>query len=145
MLNQTQQKGISTELHCQLDLINLGVQCLIPITEDSRYDIVAEINNKFIRIQCKTASWAKTAKEKEAFEISTYRITINTKKATRHKYTADEIDYFYTWFEGQGYLVSIDEAKGKNFRFRYEYPSNNQHEGIHLAENYKIEEVLKVV
>ena len=145
-MDLTQQKGLSTELHCQLDLINLGIQCLTPITEDSRYDIVAEVNGKFIKIQCKTASWSKkTAKDKVAFDISTYRVTINTKKATRHKYTSDEIDYFYTWFNGQGYLVSINEAKGLNFRFRYEYPSSNQHEGIHLAENYKIEEVLKAV
>jgi len=39
--------------------------------------------------------------------------------------------------------VSIDEACGTTFRWRYEYPKSNQKKGIHIADNYKIEEVLK--
>jgi hypothetical protein len=70
-------------------------------------------------------------------------MTTNTQRNTRHKYSADEIDYFYTWFNGQGYLVSIQEATGSTFRWRYEYPKSNQKQGIHIADNYKIEDVLK--
>lgn len=142
----TQQIGLSTELHCILDLTNLGIRCLTPVDDSSKYDVVADIDGKFIRIQCKSSKWARNvAHNNEAFEFSTIRMTINTKKATRYKYNANEIDYFYTWFNGQGYLVSVDEAQGTQFRLRYEYPSNNQKEGIHLAENYKIEGVLKVI
>ena len=142
----TQQIGLSTELHCILDLTNLGIRCLTPVDDSSKYDVVADIDGKFIRIQCKSSKWARrVAHDNEAFEFSTVRVTINTKKATRYKYNANEIDYFYTWFNGQGYLVSVDEAQGTQFRLRYEYPSNNQKEGIHLAENYKIEGVLKVI
>lgn len=142
----TQQKGLSTELHCILDLTNNGIRCLKPMDDSSKYDIVADLGNKFIRIQCKTATWSKkTTKEKVAFYISIIRQTTNTKKTTRYKYNANEIDYFYTWFEGQGYLVSIEEASGTIFTWRYEYPSTNQKQGIHIADNYKIEEVLKVI
>ena len=146
MLDNTQQKGTITELQCILDLTKLGIRCLKPVDESSKYDVVADLNGKFIRIQCKTASWAKnTAQEKVAFMIDTCCSTTNTKTTTRHKYSANEIDYFYTWFEGQGYLVSIQEATGVTFRWRYEYPSTGQKQGIHIAENYKIEEVLKAL
>lgn len=138
----TQQKGLTTELHCILDFTNLGYSCLTPIDDSSKYDIVVDLGSKFIRVQCKTASWADDTKEK-AFAIHTNRQTTNTQKTTRHKYTEDEIDYFYTWFNEQGYLVSIREASGIIFTWRYEYPSSNQKQGIHIANNYKVEEVVK--
>lgn len=142
----TQQKGTLTELYCITDLTKLGIRCLTPIDESSKYDVVADLNGKFIRIQCKTASWATdTAQEKTAFVIYTCCQTTNTKSITRHKYSENDIDYFYTWFEGQGYLVSIKEATGLTFRWRYEYPNSNQKQGIHIADEYKIEEVLKTI
>lgn len=146
MLDITQRKGTSTELHCILDFTNLGIRCLKPVDESSKYDVVIDVNGKFIRIQCKTASWVKdTMQENSAFEINTCCQTTNTKSTTRHKYSKNDIDYFYTWFEGQGYLVSIEEATGITFRWRYEYPSSNQKKGIHIADEYKIEEVLKAI
>ena len=146
MLNITQQKGTLTELHCIVDLTNLGIRCLTPIDDSSKYDVVADLNGRFIRIQCKTAAWATdTVQEKVAFMISTCCQTINTKSIVRYKYSEDDIDYFYTWFEGQGYLVSIKEATGTSFRLRYEYPSSNQKDGIHIADDYKIEEVLQLI
>ena len=125
MLEETQKKGTLTELQCILDLTKNGIRCLKPIDESSKYDIVADIDNKFIRIQCKTASWVTdTVDTNVAFMINTYCQTTNTKGTTRHKYTKNEIDYFYTFFQGQGYLVSIEEANGTTFRWRYEYPKS---------------------
>lgn len=146
MLDNTQQKGIITELHCIMDLTNMGIRCLKPVDESSKYDVVADLNGTFIRIQCKTASWVTdTVEDRVAFNIHTCCQTTNTKSTTRHKYSKDDIDYFYTWFNGQGYLVSIEEATGVTFRWRYEYPKTGQKQGIHIADEYKIEEVLKAV
>ena len=144
MLDITQKKGLSTELHCLQDLTELGYQCLIPFGDSCKYDIAVDIGEKILRIQCKHSRWSTdTVQEKAAFEIATCHQTTNTKKTTRYKYSENEIDYFYTWFEGQGYLVSIQEATGNTFRWRYEYPITGQKQGIHIANNYKIEEVLK--
>ena len=144
MLDITQQKGLSTELHCLQDLTELGYQCLIPFGDSCKYDIAVDTGEKILRIQCKHSRWSTdTAQEKVAFEIATCCQTTNTKKTTRYKYSENEIDYFYTWFEGQGYLVSIQEATGNTFRWRYEYPITGQKQGIHIANNYKIEEVLR--
>ena len=145
MEQTSQQKGTITELHCILDFMNLGYRCLKPIDEGAPYDIVVDIGgSKFIRIQCKTAKMAKDVKElNAAFAITTYRQTINTKSITRYKYTKDDVDYFYTWFAGNGYLISIGEATGMYFRLRYEYPCNNQHKDIHIAKNYEIGTVMQ--
>ena len=143
-MDVTQQKGLTTEIRCILDFTELGYRCLTPVDDSSKYDVVVDLNGKFLKIQCKTSSWiTDTVQEKVAFGISTCCQTTNTKKTTQHKYSADEIDYFYTWFNGQGYLVSINEATGTKFRWRYEYPSSGQKQGIHIADNYKIEEVIK--
>jgi hypothetical protein len=144
MIEITQQKGTLTELHCIMDLTELGVRTLTPTDEASKYDVVADLDGKFIRIQCKTSTWCTDTKEPNtAFYITTCCQTTNTKQTTRHLYTKNDIDYFYTYFQGQGYLVSIEEAKGITFRWRYDYPSSGQKQGIHIAEKYKIEEVIR--
>ena len=146
MIDTTQQKGLITELQCILDFSQLGYRCLTPVDDSSKYDVVVDIGSKFIRIQCKTASWATdTAEENVAFKISTCCQTTNTKSTTRYKYSDNEIDYFYTYFNGQGYLVSIKEATGITFRWRYEYPKTGQKQNIHIADNYKIEEVIRKI
>ena len=146
MIEITQQKGTITELHCILDLTSLGIRTLTPTDEASKYDVVADLDGKFIRIQCKTSSWVTDTKDPQtAFQISTCCLTTNTKTTTRHLYSQNDIDYFYTYFQGQGYLVSIQEAVGTTFRWRYEYPATGQKQGIHIAENYKIEEVIKTL
>lgn len=143
MLDITQKKGLTTELHCLQDFTELGYQCLIPFGDSCKYDVAVDLGNKIVRIQCKHSRWSTdTGKERTAFEISTHRQTTNTQKTIRYKYSDDEIDYFYTWFEGQGYLVSIKEAIGVTFRWRYEYPPTGQKQGIHIADKYKITEVL---
>lgn len=122
------------------DITNLGYQCLKPLNDSSKYDVVIDINSHFYRIQCKTAKWVDESQK--AFEIATCCMTTNTKKTTRHKYSSEEIDYFYTYINGQGYLVSVQEASGTSFRWRYEYPKTNQKQGIHIADEYRIERVL---
>jgi YD repeat-containing protein len=143
-MNLTQQKGLTTELHCILDCTSLGFRCLTPVDDSSKYDVVVDLGQRFIRIQCKSSCWATdTALPETAFHIYTSCQTTNTQKTTRYKYSAEDIDYFYTWFNGQGYLVSIQEASGTTFRWRYEYPTTGQRQGIHIADNYKIEEVMR--
>lgn len=144
MLETTQQKGLSTQLHCLQDFTELGYQCLIPFGDSCKYDIAVDIGNKIVKIQCKHSRWSTdTSVPETAFEITTCCQTTNTKKTTRYKYSAKEIDYFYTWFQGQGYLVSITEATGITFRWRYEYPPTGQKQGIHIADKYKVEEAIK--
>lgn len=134
--------GMITELQCIKDFISLGYHCLIPYGDCARYDVVVDINNKLYRIQCKTSRWSpNTAKEKVAFEIATRTTTTtNTKRNTYKTYSEDEVDLFYTCFNGKSYLVPVSEIAGKSaFRWRYEYPPTGQKQGIHLAKDYELE------
>ena len=144
MIDNTQLKGSSTELHCLLDFTGLGYQCLLPFGDGCKYDVGVDINGKIYRIQCKHARWSTdTIVPESAFEIATTRQTTNTKETIRYKYTKEDIDYFYTWFNGQGYIVSIDEIGNKNcFRWRYSYPETGQHKNIHIADDYRIEKMI---
>ena len=143
MIEETQRKGLEIELHCLQDLTKLCIETLMPVQSSSKYDVVADINGKFIRIQCKHSTWCTDTKEpNSAFYFATCRMTINTKEVIRYTYSKNDIDYFYTWFEGHGYLIPIEEATGKSFRFRYEYPNSGQKRLIHLASDYEIEKVI---
>ena len=139
-MDSTLSKGMITELECIKAFIDLGYHCSIPYGDCARYDVVVDIDNKLYRVQCKTSRWSTdTVKEKVAFEISTRTTTTNTKKTIRKTYLEDEIDFFYTCFNGESYLIPIAEISGKtSFRIRYEYPSNNQKQGIHLASDYEL-------
>ena len=146
MLGNTQQKGLTTELHCIFDMTMLGYQCLKPISDSCKYDIAVDLGKRIIRIQCKSSKWATdTTKECVAFEIPTCYFSINTKRAIRYKYDENDIDYFYTWFNGQGYLVSIQEANGTMFRWRYTYPISGQKKNIHIADDYKVNNVISYI
>ena len=143
MICETQRKGLETELHCIQDLTKIGIETLTPMQGSCKYDVVADLDGKFIRIQCKHSVWCNdTAKEKEAFAFKNTRSTTNTKGTTIHSYSEKDIDYFYTWFNGHGYLVSIKEANNTAFRFRYVYPDTGQHKKIHIASDYEIEKVI---
>lgn len=139
-MDLTLSKGMVTELECLKSFIELGYHCSIPYGDCARYDVIVDIDNKLYRVQCKTSNWSKdTVKEKVAFEISTRTTTTNTKTTVRKTYSIDEVDLFFTFFEGKAYLIPAEEIAGKtSFRFRYEYPSSNQKQGIHLAKDYEL-------
>ena len=54
----------------------------------------------------------------------------------------EEIDFFATSYEGNCYLVPVEEC-GHEKTLRYRYPANGQKKGISLAENYKLENMIK--
>ena len=51
----TQFKGDVTELLVSAYLLKLGYVVSKPLTQDSKYDLIVDINHKLIRIQVKTA------------------------------------------------------------------------------------------
>ena len=57
-MNETKQKGLITEIECELAFSKLGILLSKPIAEDSRYDYIADLGNNLLRIQCKTSSVA---------------------------------------------------------------------------------------
>ena len=139
-MNNTSQLGLLTEVHCQLDFSSLGILLSQPIISDSRYDYIADINNHLIKIQCKTAHL------EENNIISIVTSSKNWNSGVRHYYIND-IDYFYTYFNNQGYLFPMniisDKQRKKNIRLgeKNQYHSNNKN--AIYGDDYTMEKVLE--
>ena len=128
------QKGLLTELQCQADFTRLGILLSQPITQDSRYDFIADIDGVLTKIQCKTA---KVDADETYIQFSGY--TTNIRNNTTKCYNSNEIDYFYTCYSGKSYLIPQKEVgRCKTLRFS----SNENHSTICWAEDYELKTVL---
>lgn len=135
-MNETKQKGLITELQCELAFSELGILLSKPIVEDSRYDYVADLGNHFIKIQCKTCS---VGENNDYIIFSTRSTRVNSTETIQRSYTKDEIDYFYTYYNGKSYLVPVEECSSTK-KLRFNPPQNNQK--YNKAENYELITIL---
>jgi hypothetical protein len=137
----SKQKGNITELECMTAVVRLGYNVLTPYGDCERYDFVIDINGKFYKIQCKTSS---TEDDGASFMFSCRSNHRKNGKIVHHKYTIDEIDYFITYFNGNCYLIPVEDCGGCK-RLRIREPKNSQERGIVWAENYLLENVIKKI
>ena len=133
------QKGLLTELHCQLAFTELGFLILSPSSEDSRYDFVVDIGNKFLRIQCKTCSLND---DETAITFSCRSTRSTAQENISRRYTKDEIDYFYTYYNNKSYLIPVEECSTAK-TLRFVSPSSNQKDKISFASDYEIKTILQ--
>ena len=132
-------------MECMLAFMKLGYQVSIPFGEDSRYDFIADINDKLYKIQCKTSS--EIVEDDIVLAIKFKTVRQSGSKATnwtRTKYEENEIDYFATSYQGKCYLVPLKECSNEK-TLRIIPPKNNQVKGINFLKNYELSEVLKTL
>jgi len=139
----TKAKGNLTELQCITAFYELGYQVSIPYGENSRYDFIADINGKLIRVQVKTASICKDTEG--AISFSTRSTRINSTQNISHSYTKEEIDYFATYWENKCYLIPINETASTKKTLRFNPPKNGQIKGIKFAAEYELAKQLKII
>ena len=137
-MNYTTQKGLITELNCQNDFTKLGILLSQPIINDSRYDFLADINGKIIKIQCKTAN----PKDEIISAVEFCCSSKNWNSGIRQNYVG-EIDYFYTCWDNQGYLIPIEKAGTRSTTLRFSTKSSGGGYKINWASDYEIEKVLE--
>lgn len=135
-MNNATQKGLLTELECELAFARLGFAVLKPISDNYRYDYVIDLGNKFIRVQCKSSITDKDKKSITFNSVSTYS---NRKKSVRKHYTKKEIDYFYTCYENKSYLIPVELV---NTGFTLRLSIENAHNKSHLAKDFELEKIL---
>ena len=142
-MEYTQSIGISNELQCMLAFIQLGYECSVPFGNGSKYDFIADINGELLRFQCKSSHYTCNHGKisKDSFSFSTICSTTNTKETKRYTYNSDQIDYFTTCFNGQVYVVPVDECStNKTLRLS---PPNNGNSNYNRAEDYLITNYFK--
>ena len=133
-------KGISTELMCQNAFIQLGYNVSVPISPYCVYDFIVDINNKLYKIQVKSCSKSKTG-----IKLSTMSSYSKASGNVYKFYTKEQIDYICTFYEGQCYLIPIEEIENRNsITLSFEDNWVNAHHLI-LAENYILEKQLDLI
>lgn len=129
--------GNITELEVLTYITKLGYQVSIPFGDRERYDQIWDINGKLLRIQVKTSHLVDEGVVKFSCRSSHRKAG----KCITSKYTADEIDYFATFWDGKCYLVPINETSNDKI-LRFTPPKNKQVKGITFAEEYEAERML---
>ena len=141
-LNQ-KQKGNLTELQCLTAFYEYGCHVSLPYGENSRYDMIVDVNGKLLKVQVKTSS-LKNPDDDSAIEFSCRSSHVNAKGVQNIRYTANEIDYFATFWKGICYLIPIQECSvSKTLRFAP--PKNGQIKGISFASDYELEKQLELI
>lgn len=121
-----------------LAFIKLGYTCSVPFGNSAKYDFIADVNGKLLRIQCKSSNYVDD--NRDAFYIDTSTSTVNTKEIKRHTYTDSDIDYFATSFENEVYVIPINECKGTIKTLRINPPRNGKTEYV-KASDYLIKRI----
>lgn len=142
MKDKTLIAGDINELKCILAFEEKGYYTSIPFSGSCRYDVIADIDGKIIRIQCKSSHYCK--EDKSCIEFDATRSTTNTQKTVRYQYTKEEIDYFYTYFNGYNFLIPVEETSTAKV-LRLLPPKNNQIEQINIASDYLLDNVLESI
>ena len=135
-MNNTNFKGVITELKCKTYFLELGYIVSTPETP-SRYDFILDTGEKLLKIQVKTC---KSDEEKLTF--STCSSHYINGKVTHTDYQNDNIDYFCTWFNDECYLISVSDCGKTEKSLRLAPTKNGQIKNICFAKDYVAKEVL---
>lgn len=129
--------GLSTEIQCQLVFTQLNIVLSKPITSDSRYDFIADVNGKLLRIQCKSSS---VSEDGTYIQFGCRSTGKGANGNYQLPYNKDEIDYFYTCYNGVSYLVPVEECGSTSKHLRFS--AKETRPSISWAEDYEISKAL---
>jgi hypothetical protein len=142
MLNlSSSRKGAVAEAEISAALIRLDLMVMRPLCEGGRYDLVVDIGERLLRLQCK---WASRYGGVLTTRCSTSRHTPHGYRLTT--YTADEIDAIAVYAPDTDgcYLIPAREVAGcKAMNLRLTPTGNNQAEGVHWARDYELRTSLR--
>ena len=132
----TQQKGIVTEMAVATYLLSLGYNVSQPLSQDSRYDLIVDVNHRLIRLQVKTS---RLMSEKKAICFNCRSTTKNARNNKSRTYDKTEIDFFATYWNHRVYIVPVGECSStKHLHLEPSKQSNWSY-----IEDYTVEEVFK--
>ena len=134
----TQQKGITTEMYVAAYLLSLGYNVSQPMCQDSKYDLIVDINHKLIRIQVKTARLNDRTIGK-SIKFNCRSTTNNVRECKQGYYSPEDVDYFATYWDNAVYLVPVTECSAEKILW-IDKPT---HKNSCFANDYLAEEVLK--
>lgn len=124
-----------------LEFLKQGILLSKPLVQSSRYDFIADINNKLYKIQVKTGSF----KENAYLEFATSTSHTNAQGTLNISYNSNDVDFFATIYENQCYLIPFDLCGKRAQRIRFIPTKNGQTKGILFAKDFKLEDIIKTL
>lgn len=121
MLQETKIKGLTTELQCQISFTQMGYNVSVPLSEDCRYDFIADIEGKLIRVQVKTCR-----EEDNGIIFNTKSSHLSAQGSVQHSYSENDIDVFATYYNNQCYLVPVNQCGISTKKLLFKKNSCNQ-------------------
>lgn len=123
------RKGSVAELAVATRLMRDGWQVLLPYGENTRYDLVAEKNGRFIRIRVKYVTPKAGTLEVNCQSSNDWSVL---------PYTAAEIDAFAVYNGGTGdiYYVRVSKSRRTSMRVRLEPTKNHEKLYIRFAKDF---------
>ena len=140
LFNESQIKGLTTELKCMEKFIEYGFIVSVPYGNNSRYDLLVDIGqNKYLRIQCKASS----LNENGSYTIYTANsVSTTTQRSTKH-YDNSQIDFIASIIEGQMVIIPVDLiSNSKSKVFRTELPKYGAKGSCNLIQDYTVEKYI---
>ena len=140
LFNETQIKGLTTELKCMEKFIEYGFIVSIPYGNNSRYDLLLDGGNgKYIRIQCKTAH----LNENGSYTINTANsVSTMTKRTVKH-YDSTQIDFIASIIEEQLVIIPVNLiSNSKSKIFRPELPKFGAKSSCNLIQDFTVEKYI---
>lgn len=134
----TQFKGDVTELLVSAYLLELGYLVSKPLTQDSKYDLIVDVNHKLIRIQVKTARLNDRTIGK-SIKFNCRSTTNNVRECKKRYYSPEDVDYFATYWDNEVYLVPVTECSAEKILW-IDKPT---YKNSCFANDYLAKEVLK--
>jgi hypothetical protein len=131
------QQGAVAEAAIAFEALKLGVHVLKPIVEGGRYDLVFDLDGRFLRVQCKIARRRRDVIDLKA---RTCR-RVAGGGYLRRTYSADEVDAVAAYCPDidRCYFVPIDAFPKSGCLYLRLAPSkNNQQVGLNWASNYEL-------
>lgn len=115
-------------------LLKEGFKVLEPMSENSRYDLVLDINGKFAKIQVKTIYYKN---DLQVYEMVCYSTTRRNKVHVKTKYTSEEVDFIigYNLDNDEVYTFPIKDIAGRNQILFREVRRANQYNPL-VVKNY---------
>jgi hypothetical protein len=114
--------------------VERGFEILLPWGINRRYDMVLDLGDRFVRVQCKTGRL-----KDGVITCSAKSVHCNTKEILTRRYNG-EIEYFavYCPETRDVYVVPCDDATPAHLTLRITPPSNGQRRQVRWAAEHEL-------
>jgi hypothetical protein len=134
LTNHPVDVGQRTEAAILAELVRRGYSVLLPFGTNQRYDLVLDLDGRFVRAQCKTGRLRKGV-----VLFSTKSVQANTRRIVVRDYKADaDVFVVYCPDTRRLYCVPVEEAPTGYMYLRVEPTRNGQKHRVRWASNYEL-------